>query len=336
MTKFTGSRASVPCLQDGFEYMYVLLYNLFDEDYKVMHEINKLAESYAIDLVEDEASAAHFVRQGQAVILRSKRNVVKDLITDKKVLKDFQAIQSRFEADFEEKNKDGSKSPQTSRLQKPIANMAAVEFLTHGRRLNDQIRDSGAPHVLMDPARILASVPEEARDKALAELKGATLFGIAANTSYTGVEGHGLPVARLQISGNRLIVTCQPDELFEIAGISQLKDTRKWFQDLCPQVLEPLQKFKTLKVGEVMAGDTLYMPTGAIYAERSLNVNNISIRFHTFAATPVNTRSWLNIYKSTLQTEIMKAVFVELEHQTDALERMEIEMGENETTDDKD
>ena len=98
------------------------------------------------------------------------------------------------------------------------------------------------------------------------------------------------------MAGQRLLVGVNPAEVMQSAKLTNLKEVRTWLQDLSMEYLERENpEVNSLALCEVSAGDTVYMPLGFMYSERSLNVANISVRFPNFTVTEPGWLGWTSV-----------------------------------------
>jgi hypothetical protein len=139
---------------------------------------------------------------------------------------------------------------------------------------------------------------------AKAELTGAVFFSFSANSSYVGIESHGLAMMKLQLAGSRILIAMAPSELVEKGCVSALKDLRAYMQNLTPEMAKELG-FQTLRAVEVCPGDSLFLPFGFVYAERSLQVTNIGVRFPLYSLSPISCASWHFLFENLPRTRVV-------------------------------
>jgi hypothetical protein len=206
--------------------------------------------------------------------------------------------QQLFEADFEEKAKTGK--PQNKRMQNYIKHAGAAEVIRGMRCLESQIEDL-PHHFALSPPVILDQLPEDKQAAVLPDVLGALFFGIAANSSYTGIEPHGMGCAKYQIAGSRLLVVVNPHEAMAKCKLPSLKATRDWLQRLTAKQVEEA-KLRSVSVAEVSQCDTVYIPYGHMFAERTLQINNIGIRVPIFCMDPRGFDGWMTLHDNLVKT----------------------------------
>lgn len=163
--------------------------------------------------------------------------------------------------------------------------------------LRGMLPDSWSHH-LTSSHQIAASAPQEIQDVVTCHFDQLFIAGSKKDTVYAGIENNSLASIRAQILGTRLLVCVSAIDVAANAGTTDLQAMLQYLQNLGADNLPDVINMPTLAVGIVKPGDVMYMPTGWLVVDKSVNDVVVGVRCNALVVPDTDERDGLSLIMS--------------------------------------
>ena len=112
----------------------------------------------------------------------------------------------------------------------------------------------------------------------VAELETLELAGMKQDHVYAGLDGHGLPSIKLQITGGRMLICADVIDACIFYQTKALAEVRDALASVEMHSVPDAMAFPSLRAIFVKSGDILFVPGGMLVVEKNINELGMSIR----------------------------------------------------------